>query len=202
MQKLILSSVLLGGLFLMPLSAQAHCDTVDGPVATAAVRALETGNVNAVLPYAPTAAEAEIIAAFDEARAVRAKDAQTRQLADRYFQETVVRLHRQGENAPYTGLKPAGLDFGPVIPAAEQALESGNASDLIDLLTEAVQHQVSEHLDHTLNARDLPRDPTDYAEVAAARERVEAELGFVLYAEGLHQALKGQTGHAEGGAAH
>jgi hypothetical protein len=202
MQRFILSSALLGGLFLMPLSAQAHCDTVDGPVATAAIRALDTGNVNAVLPYAPAAAEAEIIAAFGEARKVRAKDAEAQHLADRYFQETVVRLHRQGENAPYTGLKPAGLDFGPVIPAAEQALAGGSAETLVGLLTEAVEHHVSERLDHILNARDLPQGPSGYAEVAAARERVEAELDFVLYAEGLHQALKGRAGHAEGGAGH
>ena len=202
MRNFLISSALLGGLFFTPLTAQAHCDTVDGPVATAAVRALDTGNVNAVLHYAPAAAEAEIVAAFEEARRVRAKDAEARHLADRYFQETVVRLHRQGENAPYTGLKPAGLDFGPVIPAAEQALESGNAEALVDLLREAMQHQVSERLEHSLEARDLPREPAGHAEVAAARERVEAELGFVLYAEGLHQALKGQTGHAEGGAAH
>jgi hypothetical protein len=202
MKSFLLSSVLFGGLFLTPLTAQAHCDTVDGPVATAAARALDTGNVNAVLPYAPAAAEAEIVAAFEEARRVRAKDAEARHLADRYFQETVVRLHRQGENAPYTGLKQAGLDFGPVIPAAEQALESGNAAALVGLLTEAVQHQVSERLERSLEARDLPREPAGHPEVAAARERVEAELGFVLYAEGLHQALKGQTGHAEGGAAH
>lgn len=202
MQKFILSSALLSGLFLMPLSAQAHCDTVDGPVATAAVRALDTGNVNAVLPYAPAAAEAEITAAFEEALTVRARGAEARHLADRYFQEAVVRLHRQGENAPYTGLKPAGLDFGPVIPAAEKALESGRAEALVILLTESARQQVAERLQHSLEVRDLPRDPAGHDEVAAARERVEVELGFVLYAEGLHQALMGQSGHAEGGDAH
>lgn len=202
MKSFFLSSALVSGLLLTPLTAQAHCDTIDGPVATAALKALDTGNVNIVLPYAPATAEAEITAAFEEASRVRAKDAEARHLADRYFQETVVRLHRHGENAPYTGLQPAGLDFGPVIPAAEQALAAGNADDLVELLTKAVQRQVSERLDHSVSARDLPREPSDYAEVAAARERVEAEFGFVLYTEGLHQALKGQTGHAEGGAAH
>jgi hypothetical protein len=38
------------------------------------------------------------------------------------------RLHRPGEGAPYTGLKPAGQDFGPVIPAAEHAIESRDLS--------------------------------------------------------------------------
>ncbi len=199
MKRKLLASALLGGLLLMPLSAQAHCDTVDGPVASTAVRALQSGNVNAVLPYVSAAAESEVIAAFEEARRVRAKDAEARHLADRYFQETVVRLHRQGEGAPYTGLKPAGQDFGPVIPAAEQALESGNADTLVELLTGATARQVSERLQESLAASALPREPESHDKVAAARERVEAELGFVLYAEGLHQAIKGQAAHVEGG---
>jgi len=202
MKKLLIISALLGGLALAPLSAQAHCDTMDGPVAQAAAKALETGNVNAVLPYAPVAAEAEITAAFEQARRVRARDAEARRLADRFFLETVVRLHRQGENAPYTGLKPAGMDFGPVIPAAEGALESGDAEALVTLLTNAVSAHVQERLKHSLQARSLPGEPANRAEVAAAREQVEAELGFVLYAESLHQAIKGQAAHAEAGNAH
>jgi hypothetical protein len=43
-----------------------------------------------------------------------------------YFFETRVCVHREGEGAAYTGLKPAGLDLGPDIPAADKALESGN----------------------------------------------------------------------------
>ena len=98
--------------------ANAHCDGVDGPVATAAQRALDTGNVNLALPYAPAEAEAEIIARFEEARRVRTRSRDARALADRAFLETVVRLHRLGEGASYNGLQPAGVDYGPVIPAA------------------------------------------------------------------------------------
>lgn len=199
MKRKLRASALLGGLLLMPLSAQAHCDTVDGPVATTALGALELGNVNAVLPYVPAAAESEVIAAFEEARRVRVKDVEARRLADRYFQETVVRLHRQGEGAPYTGLKPAGRDFGPAIPAAEHALESGNADALVELLAGAVEHQVSKRLQQSLATSVLPREPASHEDVAAARDRVEAELGFVLYAEGVHRAVEGQAAHAEGG---
>lgn len=199
MKKLLAVSAVLGVLVLGPLSAQAHCDTVDGPVAKAAYQALETGNVNIVLPFAPPNAEAEITAVFDQAVNVRAKDAESKALADRYFLETVVRLHRQGENAPYTGLKPAGQDFGPVIPAAENALAQGTSEALVDLLTTAVRQEVEQRFKHVVETKSLPRAPKGYADVAQARERVETELGFVLYAEGLHQALKGETGHAEGG---
>lgn len=197
MKKLLAVSAVLGGLVLGSLSAQAHCDAVDGPVAKAAYKALETGNVNLVLPFAPASAEAEITAVFEQAVNVRAKGADSKALADRYFLETVVRLHRQGENAPYTGLKPAGQDFGPVIPAAENALANGNSEALVTLLTKAVRQQVEQRLKHALEAKSLPQTPLGHTEVEQARERVHAELGFVLYAEGLHQALKGETGHAE-----
>lgn len=199
MKKLVAVLAVVGALLAGPVPARAHCDTVDGPVARAASTALETGNVNVVLPYAPAAAEAEIKAVFEQVVRVRMTDLESRALADRYFLETVVRLHRQGENAPYTGLRPAGQDFGPVIPAAERALESGDAGALITLLTEAVRQHVESRLRHAVEADSLPQRPESYAEVAAARDRVHAELGFVLYAEGLHQALKGETGHVEGG---
>ena len=87
-------------------------------------------------------------------------DAEAQRLADRFFLETVVRLHRQGENAPYTGLKPAGMDFGPVIPAAEKALESGDAEALVTLLTNAVKEHVQEHLQQSLQAQSLPGETT------------------------------------------
>lgn len=202
MKKLPALLAMIGGLVLGALPAQAHCDAVDGPVARAAATALQSGNVNLVLPYAPASAEAEIKAVYEQAVRVRANDAESRALADRYFLETVVRLHRQGEGAPYTGLKPAGQDFGPVIPAAENALESGDPKALIALLTGAVRQQVEQRFEHASAARTLPRSPEAEAEVAAARARVHAELGFVLYAEGLHQALKGESGHAEGGQDH
>jgi hypothetical protein len=128
--------------------AQAHCDGIDGPVATAAASALETGNVNLALPYAPAEAEAEIIRRFEEARRVRARGREARSLADRAFIETVVRLHRVGEGASYTGLGRAGADYGPVIPAAEDALETGDLAALRALLLEEMDRGLQERLAH------------------------------------------------------
>ena len=95
-----------------------HCDSLDGPVATAARDALMSGDVDLVLPFVPADAEAEVRAAFDLAAKARAMGGEAAEVADRWFFETAVRVHRAGEGAPYTGLKPAGLDVGPVIPAA------------------------------------------------------------------------------------
>ena len=93
-----------------------HCDTLDGPVVKAALKALETGNINYILPWAPQEAENEIKSAFDKALVVRKTGKEAQEMADYWFFETVVRLHRAGEGAPFTGLKPAGLDWGPVVP--------------------------------------------------------------------------------------
>jgi hypothetical protein len=175
-------------------SAWAHCDGVDGPVATAAQRALDTGNVNLALPYAPAEAEAEIIAKFQESRRVRTRGRDARALADRAFVETVVRLHRIGEGAGYAGLRPAGTDYGPVIPAAERALESSDASAVTAMLTEEIEHGLRARLEHVQELRDVPAAPRTHAGVAAARERIRAELDFISYAESLRQAVLGAAG--------
>src|SRR5512147_3120054 len=112
-----------------------HCDTLDGPVVTAAKKALEAGDVNIILPYVPKEGEAEIIRAFEKVMKIR-KDESARELADLYFFETVVRIHRMGEGAPYTGLKPAGLSEGPVIPVAEEAIKRGSPDELINVLSD------------------------------------------------------------------
>jgi hypothetical protein len=44
-------------------------------------------------------------------------------IAELWFYETVVRLHRKREGASYTGLKLAGLDRGLVLPKVENAME-------------------------------------------------------------------------------
>jgi hypothetical protein len=191
MKTMLALGVLVVGLVMWPSGAYAHCDSVDGPVASAARQALDTENVHVALPYAPAAAEKEIIAAYEQALAVRTKGPEAKALADRYFMETVVRLHRAGEHAPYTGLKAAGRDFGPAIPAAEKALESGKVGPLARLLSHHVEHGITEHFEHARHAMDASKEPAAHDGVAAARQRVSAELAFVGYIEGLYQATKG-----------
>jgi hypothetical protein len=180
-------------------NAQAHCDSVDGPVAVAVQKALETGNVNLVLAYAPVSAEAEIRTAFEKSRKVRGLGGDARALADQAFMETVIRLHRIGEGAAYTGLKPAGADYGPVIPAAEYAVATGDLARLRAVLVEVVEHAVRERLAHVRELQKAPLEPKTAAEVPHTRGRVSAELGFVIFAEGIHQAAlgKGAEHHAD-----
>jgi hypothetical protein len=109
------------------------------------------------------------------------------------FLETAIRLHRAGEGAPYTGLKQAGIDYGPMIPAAEGALESGELQEVKAVLLPEIDHSLAERLSHARSLRKATAEPTNHADVAAARERISAELGFITFAEGLRQAVLGKT---------
>lgn len=107
----------------------------------AARKALDTGNVNLVLIWARKADEPEIRSAFQKTLAVRKLNPQARELADMHFFETLVRVHRAGEGASFTGLKPAGRDLGPAIPAGDKAIVTGSTDALHKLLTDKVREQ-------------------------------------------------------------
>jgi hypothetical protein len=171
---------------LLLLFALGHCDTLDGPLATLAKKALEQKNVKLVLPWVRPEDEAEIAHAFDHAQAVRELGAKARSLADRHFLETLVRIHRAGEGAPFTGLKPAGLDLGPAVPAADQALRTGSPEALAKLLLDAVSAGVRERFRTAAETRAF--DPND---VAAGRKFVEAYVPYVHYVEKLWEAATG-----------
>jgi hypothetical protein len=162
-----------------------HCDSLDGPVVRAAQAALDAQDVDMVTPYVPEAGEAEVLRAFDLAVTVRGESPRARALADRYFFETVVRVHRAGEGAPYTGLKPAGLDVGPVIPLAERAIETGDDDALVALLTATVEQEMHDRLAHVMHLR-----PDAGAPVAQARAYVQAMLALQVWAHGLYQAAR------------
>src|SRR5512133_1535256 len=124
-----------------------HCDSLDGPVVGAAREALEAGDVAIVLPFVPEDGEAEVRAAFASVMPVRAMDDKARAVADRLFFETVVRVHRAGEGAPYTGLKPAGTPVSPVIPIAEDAVATGSTERLVSYLTGVLQDELNKRLE-------------------------------------------------------
>lgn len=126
-------------LLLAPATTFAHCDGLDGPVVKAARQAIDTGNVNLVLIWVQKNDEAEIKKVFQKTLSVRKLSPAAKDLADMYFFETLVRIHRVGEGASYTGLKPAGRDLGPAIPAADLALKSGDVAPLTNLLVEKMR---------------------------------------------------------------
>lgn len=174
-----------------------HCDSMDGPVVTAARQALDSGDVTVVLPFVPVEGEAEVRATFDRVLPVRDLGPDARETADRLFFETVVRIHRAGEGAPYTGLKPAGLSFGPVIPLAERAVEGGSAEPLADFLTAVLREELRKRLD---TVHRLAESRT--TSVEDARRHVEAMLGFEVYTHHVYEALRAPAHHGAGQRAH
>jgi Family of unknown function (DUF6448) len=122
-----------------------HCDSLDGAVVGAAREALEAGDVAIVLPFVPERDEEDVRAAFTAVMPVRATGDQARAAADQLFFETVVRIHRAGEGAPYTGLKPAGTP-SPVIPIAEEAVATGSTDRLTTYFTGVLQDELSKRV--------------------------------------------------------
>ena len=165
------------------VDAAAHCDTLDGPVVKAAQRALAERKVNHALIWVQEANEAEIKRVFEKTLAVRALGPAAKELADNYFFETLVRLHRAGEGAPYTGLKPAGLDLGPALPAGDKALETGDLAPVAKMITAAVDHGLHEHFRAAREKKAFPSQ-----DVAAGRAFVKEYVRYIHYVEGLHLA--------------
>lgn len=179
----LLGVAALGFLLVSAEYAFAHCDGLDGPVVKAAQKALATNNVNLVLIWVQKEKEPELKAVFQQTMAVRKLSPEGRALADRHLFETLVRLHREGEGAPYTGLKPAGRDLGPAIPAADHAIESGETAELEALLIKNVRMGL-----HDAFARVQAKKHYDVSDVEAGREYVKAYVEYVHFVERLHEA--------------
>lgn len=143
--------------------------------------------------FVPEEGEPEVTGAFEKVIKARAQGPEAGEVADRHFFETVVRIHRAGEGAPFTGLKPAGLGHGPVVPVAEKAIEEGSPEDLVMLLTATVDKQVRARFEHVVR---LKEEATGKG-IKEMREYVEAMLGLEVYSHKLYEcALSGP--HGEG----
>ncbi len=189
LSSLTVVTILIATEMTLPRPLFAHCDGLDGPVVKAAQEALESGNVNLVLLWVQEEFENEIHLAFRKTLAVRELAPEAGALADTYFFETLVRLHRAGEGAPYTGLKPAGRDLGPAIPAADKAIEGAEAEPLLKLLTEAVRIGIREQFEQVLAKKHFDKN-----DVEAGREYVEAYVQFIHYVEQVYDTAKSPTG--------
>lgn len=174
--------------------AFAHCDTLDGPVVAAARDALDTGKIEKVLIWVQRGDEPEIRDAFGKTRTVRRSGGVAAELADRYFYETLVRVHRAGEGAPYTGLKPAG-EVEPPIAAADKSIATGRLDEVAKLITERTHAGL--HAQYDAVAQSKRFDPKD---VEAGRAHVGAYVTYVHYVERLYDAAAPAAEPAHGAA--
>lgn len=190
-QGWMIMAVLLAGLLLAPHTALAHCDTLDGPVVKDAKAALANGEVIPVLKWVKGEDEPEIRAVFVQTLAVRKLGPQAQELADRAFFENLVRIHRAGEGAPYTGLKAAGA-IDPVIAKTDRSLEQGSVNKLAKAIAGHVEVGIRERFERAMKAKKHADDS-----VAAGREAVAAYVTYVHYVERIAQAVRAASHHGD-----
>jgi len=165
----------------------AHCDTLEGPVIKDAKAALETKDVTPILKWVSKEHEKEVKSTFDNALKERVKD---KEKADMRFFEVLVRIHREGEGAPFTGIKPAGTPPEPAVVAADEAIEGGSIDSLIAEISNNVVQGVRERFNRVIETKKHINDS-----VEAGRVYVAAYVEFVHYVEGIHNTISGAPVH-------
>ncbi|MDD1698020.1 MAG: DUF6448 family protein [Methanoregula sp.] len=175
--------------FVVSGSAYSHCDTIDGPVVLTAKKALDNGDVTPVLKWVKKEEEKDIREMFQKTLAVRSLSPQAKEMADMYFFETLVRIHRAGERQPYTGLKPAG-ELDPVIAKADKSIETGSVDELAKDISNEVAGGIRKKFELAMEKKKEADKNID-----AGREFVEAYVIYLHYMEGIYNAAKLEGGH-------
>ena len=165
----------------VPDPAWAHCDSLEGPVVQDARLALERSDPTPVLKWVRKEHEGELRDAFKRTMTVRTKGDDAKALADHYFFETLVRIHRAGEGEPFAGLKPAS-SVDPGIAAADKALTAESAKELTRHMSAAVSDGIQKRF-----AVALERKTHAAASVSVGREYVEAYVDYIHFVESLHR---------------
>ena len=171
----------------------AHCDSMDGPLITDARKAIGQNNINFVLKWVQPKNETEIKDAFKLMMKVRGFSADARALAEKYFFETLVRIHRAGEGVPFTGVKPSGTPIDEKILAADKSIETGNLSPLNGKVSEKDQAELTERFKKVMSLKNF-----DVNNVDAGREYIEAYVQFFKFAEGEVEGHTAQDHGSEG----
>ena len=195
--KMAIVAACAGLVLVAPALVSAHCDTLDGPVVKDARIALEKGEITPVLKWVKKKDETLIRKAFKSTVAAAKRGPKAKETSEHRFFATLVKVHRAGEGAPFTGLKPAGT-VEPAVAAADKALEGGSSEALVKLVTDAVANGIRERYDR---AAELYRHKDESVE--AGRSFVEAYVEYTHYVERLHQDAEGHgVHHGETGKKH
>jgi hypothetical protein len=171
-------------LFLVALPAYPHCDRADGPVVADGRAALAAGSIDGALKWVGPEQEGELKDAFALATTVRGADANAKKLADRYFLETLVRLHRAMEGEPYDGIKWQADPLPPAMVHADKALAEGELGNLGAHLGSAVNRSVTEKFNKALEAKARAGESAE-----AGRRYTAAYVDYIRYVETLEHAM-------------
>jgi len=173
----------------VPDQVGAHCDSLEGPVVQDARLALARNDPAQVLKWVNKEHEIEIRDAFKQTMAVRAKGEDAKALADRYFFETLVRIHRAGEGEAFSGLRPAS-SVDPGIAAADKALAAGSAKELASHMSAAVSEGIQKRF-----AVALEKKKHAAVSVEAGREYVEAYVDYIHFVESINRLASHGASH-------
>ncbi len=171
-------------LFSIPITVSAHCDSYDGPVIKDALKALREDRVALVLKWIDEESEAEVKSLFSKTYALKNKDAEIYQIVEKHFLETLVRLHREGEGAPYTGLKPAGSTTA-IVQMADNALAEKDINTLSTRLNAHIAQVVNDKYEKVAALSEV-KD----ASVEQGRAYVAAYVDYTHTLEGIHAILE------------
>ena len=170
-------------------SAEAHCDTADGPAVTDGRRALETGQVEYAHKWIPAEGEQELREVFEKAIAVRALSPEAAEIADRLFLETLVRLHRLAEGVGFTGIQDSGAYVEPVVVEADKALETGDLGPVLELVEPDRRDELTRRFEIARSKQGF-----EVTDVAAGRDYIAAYVDYFKYAEGEDDHYHGHGG--------
>lgn len=165
------------------LDTFAHCDSYDGPVIKDAERALETNNVNLVLKWISSNQEDEVISLFNKTYSLKDGDGEIYRIVKTYFFETLVRLHRQTEGAPYTGLKPAG-NTKNIIQLSDNAISTGDIDELIEKLDLHINDVLKEKYNRVFELNKIKNNS-----ISNGRLYVEAYVDYTHTIEAIHDII-------------
>jgi len=158
--------------------ASAHCDTMNGPVIIDAKNALKNNNVTIVLKWIKKEHETEIVTLFKKTVALRNVSPEAKEIADRLFFETLVRIHRAGEGASFTGVKEAEVEHN--IQEADHTIETGKVDELIESISHRIHKQIGQKFKRVMEAKK-----TMNQSVEQGREYVEAYVQYVHFIEAM-----------------
>jgi hypothetical protein len=170
-----------------------HCDSEDGPIISLIRESLENGEITPLLKWLAPEDELEVKQLFEKVRSLRAQSPEARDIADRLFIETFIRLHRASEGAPYTGIKEAG-SIPPIFAEMDESLESGTVDSLADKIAQAVRTNIVERFNHAAKLKAHQAES-----VEDGREFVEAYVTYMHFVEGLHNYIS-ESAHGHGSA--
>ncbi|HLV39870.1 DUF6448 family protein [Xanthomarina sp.] len=188
--KFNMQSLLLTFAFMLAsISGFAHCDSYDGPVIKDALKALDQNNVQLVLKWIEPQQEMEIIPLFDKTYRLKSGDKQVYSIVEKYFLETLVRLHRETEGAPYTGLKPAGSTT-PLVTMADNSIANKDVEGVIKTVTNHLEQVLRERY-----ATVAKLSKTKDNSVVQGREYVHAYVEYTHTLEALEHILHGDISH-------